>query len=271
MTNASGTPCFKVDYLPYGLENTPSGFTDSCSTSYKFTGYERDTETGLDYAFARYYNQRLARFMSGDPLGGDTGDPQSLNRYAYVGNNPINFVDPAGMDCEPPDMINDTPGCADPPPPNICEGECANGRPDDGTCRVSYACSGPAALCYFTHMFCSSVPQNPVGSQAKPQSTAASNGNYCSVLDPNCKTPGPVTNYLTFLGCEYNSSVEQLTDEEDAQAPVALTLVVTAVVGAIRGKLAPWLGFTGAITGGVYVINMAATANKECTQLVYGH
>ena len=97
MTAAAGSVCFKADYLPYGAENTPSGFTNSCNTSYKFTGYERDAETGLDYAFARYYNQRLGRFMSADPLGGDTGDPQSLNRYAYVRNNPINGTDPTGM------------------------------------------------------------------------------------------------------------------------------------------------------------------------------
>jgi RHS repeat-associated protein len=94
-----------MDYLPYGTENAPANFTSTCSTRYKFTGYERDEETdynnlghGLDYAFARYYNPRLARFMSADPLAGDIADPQSLNRYAYVGNNPINFTDPTGMD-----------------------------------------------------------------------------------------------------------------------------------------------------------------------------
>jgi RHS repeat-associated protein len=97
MTTAAGSVCFKADYLPYGAENTPSGFASTWSTSYKFTGYERDAETGLDYAFARYYNSRLGRFMSGDPLGGDSGDPQSLNRYAYVRNNPINFTDPTGL------------------------------------------------------------------------------------------------------------------------------------------------------------------------------
>jgi RHS repeat-associated protein len=99
VTQANGAVCFDQDYFPYGQEVYTS--PGSCPQSYKFTGYERDAETGLDYAFARYYNARLARFMSGDPLAGDVGDPQSLNRYAYVRNNPINFIDPTGLDMCP--------------------------------------------------------------------------------------------------------------------------------------------------------------------------
>jgi RHS repeat-associated protein len=105
VATANGTPCYEVDHLPYGTENTPSGFTNTCSTRYRFTGYERDAETaygvsaGNDYAFARYYNSRLGRFMSPDPLGGRIDDPQTLNRYAYVRDNPIGLVDPTGMDC----------------------------------------------------------------------------------------------------------------------------------------------------------------------------
>ena len=107
VTNSSGSPCYEADFLPYGTENTPAGFTKTCSTNYKFTGYERDAETaygtssGNDYAFARYYNSRLGRFMSGDPLDGDITDPQTLNHYAYTRNNPIRFIDPTGLDyCE---------------------------------------------------------------------------------------------------------------------------------------------------------------------------
>ena len=66
------------------------------------TKYEYDSETGLYYAKARYYNPRLGRFMSADPLAGDVTDPQSLNRYAYVMNGPTALIDPAGMDnCVP--------------------------------------------------------------------------------------------------------------------------------------------------------------------------
>ena len=72
-----------------------------CSTNYRFTGYERDAETSsvtgsMYYAFARYYNSREGRFMSGDPLAGDISDPQTLNRYSYVRNNPVNLTDPSG-------------------------------------------------------------------------------------------------------------------------------------------------------------------------------
>jgi RHS repeat-associated protein len=62
-----------------------------------FTGHERDFETGLDYMLARYYGSSLARFLSTDP-GDDTylDAPQSLNKYCYVRNNPLNLIDPSG-------------------------------------------------------------------------------------------------------------------------------------------------------------------------------
>ena len=93
------------DYLPFGEElfangRTPAlgyGFVDGVRQ--KFTGYERDSESGLDYAQARYYSSSMGRFTSVDPLGasGSTRNPQSFNRYAYVLNNPLNLVDPTGM------------------------------------------------------------------------------------------------------------------------------------------------------------------------------
>lgn len=61
---------------------------NACQQKYKFAGYERDSETGLDYAIARYYNSRFGRFMSPDPMAGVTSSPQFLNRYACVLNNP---------------------------------------------------------------------------------------------------------------------------------------------------------------------------------------
>jgi len=93
VTQADGTVCFSADYYPYGEE---VDYTNSCPQNYKFTGYERDAETGLDYAFARHYNSRMARFMSADSWRGVAGAPQSHNAYSYVVNNPVVLVDRFG-------------------------------------------------------------------------------------------------------------------------------------------------------------------------------
>src|ERR1051326_4454664 len=63
-----------------------------------FTGKERDSESGLDNFGARYNASSMGRFMSADPMGGHLEDPQTLNRYSYVRNNPLNLTDPTGLD-----------------------------------------------------------------------------------------------------------------------------------------------------------------------------
>ena len=52
--------------------------------------------TGLMYYNARYYHPALGRFVSADTIVPEAGNPQSLNRYAYVLNNPLRYVDPNG-------------------------------------------------------------------------------------------------------------------------------------------------------------------------------
>jgi RHS repeat-associated protein len=121
VTNATGSPCYEADFLPYGAENTPASFTDTCSINYKFTGYERDPETNNDYAFARYYSPRLERFLSPDPMSGDISDPQTLNKYTYVRNNPVNFTDPSGL---------------------TCEVDCGGGGGDPAPCSLFFDCGG---------------------------------------------------------------------------------------------------------------------------------
>ncbi|MEO6805321.1 MAG: RHS repeat-associated core domain-containing protein [Edaphobacter sp.] len=75
----------------------------------RYTGKERDTESGLDYFGARYYGSSMGRFMSPDYSDDDDGpvsipyynpsNPQSLNLYSYVHNNPVTGTDPDGHDC----------------------------------------------------------------------------------------------------------------------------------------------------------------------------
>jgi RHS repeat-associated protein len=65
----------------------------------QFVGYERDNETGLDYAGARYFASVQGRFTSPDPLlgSGEVADPQTWNRYNYSLNNPLRYTDPTGL------------------------------------------------------------------------------------------------------------------------------------------------------------------------------
>jgi RHS repeat-associated protein len=97
------TLCYDADFTPFGGERA---YTNTCTQNFKFTGKERDTESGLDDFDARYYNSRVGKFMSPDwsavPMGvpyADPGNPQSLNLYTYVVNNPLRYVDPTGHDC----------------------------------------------------------------------------------------------------------------------------------------------------------------------------
>lgn len=90
-----------LDYAPFG-----QAFSGSTNDPYMFTGKERDQESGLDYFGARYYASNMGRFMSPDYNDIDDGpdpipyanprNPQSLNLYTYVGNNPVSNVDDDG-------------------------------------------------------------------------------------------------------------------------------------------------------------------------------
>lgn len=94
-TAISGTSCETVTSLPFGDLLTTNGGCGDPSPIH-FTGRERDTDSGLDNLLARYSSSTVGRFMSADKFGGLMSEPQSLNRYAYVINNPLKFVDPSG-------------------------------------------------------------------------------------------------------------------------------------------------------------------------------
>jgi RHS repeat-associated protein len=68
-----------------------------CAFAYRFTGKERDTESGLDYFGARFYSAQWGRFMSPDSgVDQHPENPQTWNLYSYVRNNPLSLVDPKG-------------------------------------------------------------------------------------------------------------------------------------------------------------------------------
>ncbi|MBI3621120.1 MAG: RHS repeat-associated core domain-containing protein [Nitrospirae bacterium] len=84
-----------ITYAPYGAIRTNS-LDPASGVHHKFTGQERDDSTGLDFYSARYYASAMHRFISPDSIVPNFADPQSLNRYSYVRNNPILYTDPSG-------------------------------------------------------------------------------------------------------------------------------------------------------------------------------
>jgi RHS repeat-associated protein len=95
VTNATGGVVEDSDFYPFGGERV---VTDTLNNNYKFTGHERDGESGLDYFVARHYAFTLGRFLQPDLPFADQrpGNPQTWNLYAYARNNPLYFVDPSG-------------------------------------------------------------------------------------------------------------------------------------------------------------------------------
>jgi len=104
ITDSLGNIKSESDYYPWGGELQ---FVANDSNHYKFTGKERDSESGLDYFGARYYSNGLARFITPDWAAKATAvpyaefaDPQSLNLYTYVRNIPTSRVDADGHQCD---------------------------------------------------------------------------------------------------------------------------------------------------------------------------
>ncbi|HET6933105.1 MAG TPA: RHS repeat-associated core domain-containing protein [Candidatus Acidoferrum sp.] len=98
VANSSGAILDDSDFYPFGGERV---VTSSSGNTYKFTGKERDSESGLDNFGARYDSSAMGRFTSVDPIWVKIDrlvDPQRLNLYAYGRNNPLVFVDPDGED-----------------------------------------------------------------------------------------------------------------------------------------------------------------------------
>ena len=90
---------WEADYFPFGAQRAV--LTNLTNNPYQFTGYEYDSGTGYNYAVARFEAGRWGRFLSPDPYLGSGGinNPQSLNRYSYVLNNPVINIDQFGLDC----------------------------------------------------------------------------------------------------------------------------------------------------------------------------
>jgi len=93
LTNSSSSEVNAYDYDPYGVilnETTPQ------PNPFQYAGGYFESSTGLVKFGTRYYNPALGRWTQQDPAASSLGNPDSLNRYVYVGDDPVNQVDPSG-------------------------------------------------------------------------------------------------------------------------------------------------------------------------------
>ena len=105
--SGSGTSTIvsRQDYLPFGeeiwsgigLRTTTQKYGSTSKVRQRFALTERDEATGLDHTPFRKYDSFAGRWTTPDPLSGNVGNPQTLNRYAYVNNDPTNLNDPSGL------------------------------------------------------------------------------------------------------------------------------------------------------------------------------
>jgi RHS repeat-associated protein len=110
LTNSAGTVVWKATYDSFG-EATVT--VNVVKNNLRLPGQYFDSETGLHYNWHRYYDPKMGRYISSDPIGLDGG----LNTYAYVQNNPLYWIDPNGLERKP----GKTPPKLWPKPPsNVC-------------------------------------------------------------------------------------------------------------------------------------------------------
>jgi RHS repeat-associated protein len=91
-TDSAGGQKSVLGYLPFGQTRMSQG---ALGTDQKFTGQRQDSNQFYYYG-ARYYDAGVGRFLSPDSIIPDLGNPQALNRYSYVYNNPLRYTDPSG-------------------------------------------------------------------------------------------------------------------------------------------------------------------------------
>ncbi len=137
VTGEAGLEESATDWYPFGLEMVPDGQEVLSVSRKKYTGHERDEETGLDYMFARYKAARFGFFLSPDPVDDvDISVPISWNKYAYVRMNPLTLWDPFGLEKKETCTDQDGDG-SDDNTGTACGGGGASSDEDDVSCGTN--------------------------------------------------------------------------------------------------------------------------------------
>jgi len=282
-TNLEETVEGSFQTMPFGDNLTTTGAPGA--TEEEFTGKERDAETGNDYFPARYYASSAGRFLtpdwSADPVPvpyASLSNPQSLNLFSYVTNNPLSMVDELGHGQAAGES---KPSCTfahySAVNNNCMEVGRVLGALDEfdvlrmaitptGTINVPGRSENGDSLTpgYSFSVYGNASIISLVG--AGPQLRAPNNGNQkpkgCSVLDPNCKPPS----YGQFLECMAAIAPMNLFGgETDTKAGSFGGL---ALVAATKWK-AP-VGGIALTLDSISFLSAERDANVTCSKIVYG-
>jgi RHS repeat-associated protein len=140
-TNEAGAVVARVLYYPYGETRYTEG---TLQTDYQYTGQRNEQGIGLYDYVARFYDPALGRFVSADTVVPNPANPQDLNRYAYVRNNPLSYTDPSGH-CVKGDTNCEYEACvAAGNDPQICALETGGTPPGTGEDAASTSSLPPA-------------------------------------------------------------------------------------------------------------------------------
>jgi RHS repeat-associated protein len=255
-TDSSGNVQGYQGTYPFGEE----WYSVSRASRFKFTGYERDSESGNDYAIFRTYAPRLGRFSSPDPLHGSLADPQSLNRFAYVRNDPINFIDPLGLhECQPGEdhviittfdsegnITGQTHGCNPPPAPG-------GGGGEGGTVVGSGAggCFLVITQLGWLKRICPPKYSRPFGSEAPNPKEA----RWRELLERTLRVPWSVTAILPLV----------------VAGPLASGGAAGTAAIVPTGSLKDWRNWTGCLGGGVGLSAPAGGRSVSGGPLMHGN
>jgi RHS repeat-associated protein len=206
ITDSNGNIQQQTDYYPYGGIAYSSG---NDPNRYKFTGKERDSESGLDYFGARHYASTVGRFMTPDwnedpdPVPyADLRDPQSLNLYSYVRNNPMNSTDDDGHECTQDANGNIHCVVREPLPPEPLVGHQINPYYGMGMFAFENEEFGPYAWaaggtllaigCYQTHCLSFLTQKNTNDSPPPADASSSTSKTASPNPDPTGQKPKPV-------------------------------------------------------------------------------
>jgi RHS repeat-associated protein len=226
-TSGYGVSELRLSSLPYGDGLNSFGPAQG-ATEHFYTGKERDSESGLDYFGARYYGSNIGRFMSPDysydydpePVPhADLENPQTLNLYGYVQNNPLSTADPDGHEAgcttttttDSDGTIHVTHTCSAEPSPLLLGAAFTLGNEELGPAAWIGAGILGAAACIQTH--CGSAIVNLFSKPSTPAPTVAPQVSTPKTPEPpNEPDPKNLTKNVRKIAQKLGKSVRDVND-----------------------------------------------------------